>query len=124
MRLPRTVFLVAILGLAGVAGYFFAIPRTVERAEIEGEEVCPSVVLAGDTGGALRARPLALSRVRLDVPPGAALYLCEDLGDWLGVVAPAGDADCSTAARDAASPLPPHCTSGWIRRSATVFAAG
>ena len=124
MTQARTVLALLVLIAGGAAAYVFLVPKDVERAAIDDEEVCPGVMLVGTDGGTLRSRPMALSRGVQNLPSGAKLYLCEDRGDWLGVVAPgAGDA-CHAALRQAAGDLPEGCYSGWIKRGSTVFAAG
>lgn len=136
MERPGTARAAACIGLA--AGTLWLLPGPVARAaesvpvQVGGE---PDYDACGGTATVAGLAPGSALNVRagpgLDFPvvdrlgPGAAVILCDQRGDWQGIVFTHAPADCGTG--QPVMPRGPYagpCRSGWVHGRHVRLSAG
>ncbi len=119
------VGLFCIVGaLLAAAFVVLLVPEPVVRAEIDSEEACPAALIGRVESAAIRARPYLVSRRVGVLESGDVAYLCEDRGNWVGVIAPLAKGGCAAALLAPDEPMSELCLPGWILRAQVTFAAG
>jgi hypothetical protein len=83
----------------------------------------------GDNYLAVRALPATTAREKDRLGPGAELWICDEAGDWMGVVydpdALEGAGDCGVGTpSDRVRLYPGPCRSGWVHSRYVVVIAG
>ncbi len=121
----------ALIGSAPTAGAQAARPVVIGSDGMT--DACPAVARVtglkrgGDNFLSVRVGPGIRHREADRIGPAALVHVCEDRGDWVGIVyAPAGrDVDCgvSSALRKPVAYRGP-CRSGWVHRRFVEIIAG
>jgi hypothetical protein len=79
----------------------------------------------GDGFLAVRARPGSQYQMIDKLLEGQNVFVCDERGQWLGVVYTRGNQDCGvTSALNKPTPYPGPCLAGWVHRNFINITAG